>query len=149
MKLEFRVFDKKGNRLIYDISVENLFLSCNGNLVDINRPELYLMDNYVKSFYTGITDSQGVKIFEGDIIKISWLAELGITELDCETRAIVEYNQSEARYLMAFIVPYRVIMNPEMEYEEYYFSFDETQYNEDYEITVIGNKWQNPELIAT
>lgn len=42
-------------------------------------------------FDTGITDVNGKKLLEGNRVRVSWLAELGITELDCEAVGIVAY----------------------------------------------------------
>ncbi len=51
---------------------------------------------------TGISDESGLPIFEGDRIKVRWLAELGITELDCEADGTVVYKADN--FTAAFFV---------------------------------------------
>ena len=117
---EFRVFDKKNNRLIQDPVMEGLFLSCNGNLIDDNNPMVYLMNDFVVSFYIGLPDSKGTKIFEGDII----------TSLDRNNGKphLVEF------YKGSFVGNCGL---------RYFVGLEADR------ITVIGNKWQNPELLES
>ena len=69
--------------------------------------------------YTGLTDKNGKRIFEGDIVQ-------GEAEEAC---GIVEWQQSEGRYLISVRNGY-----------DWLFLDDDTW-------TIISNKWDNPELL--
>ena len=44
----FRVYDKLEKRMIDNPASESIYLSGNGNLVNVDHPEIYLMDRYVR-----------------------------------------------------------------------------------------------------
>jgi len=54
------------------------------------------------SMFTGLHDKHGKRIFEGMKMKCSWLAELGITEFDCEANGTVVYQPAIAAYVLEF-----------------------------------------------
>ena len=56
--------------------------------------------------FTGLHDKHGKRIFEGMKMKCSWLAELGITEFDCEAIGTVVYQPAIAAYVLEFDKPY-------------------------------------------
>jgi len=56
--------------------------------------------------FTGLHDKHGKRIFEGMKMKCSWLAELGITEFDCEADGTVVYQPAIAAYVLEFDKPY-------------------------------------------
>ena len=67
----FRVYDKLEKRMIDNPASESIFLSGNGNLVNVDHPEIYLMDRYVRMDSTGKTDKQGKEIYESDNLRVS------------------------------------------------------------------------------
>lgn len=65
----FRVYDKKEKRMIDTPADEHIFLSGNGNLVNIDHPDWYLMDRYVRMDSTGLADKNGKEVYGGNIVQ--------------------------------------------------------------------------------
>lgn len=85
--------------------------------------------------YTGLTDENGNKIFEGDIVYI-WCGHG-----NCVVgKAIVYFDKELLQYRVKEIKPYAY----DSEVGDLYKDCDFTHIDE-YE--VIGNKWDNPELL--
>lgn len=97
--------------------------------------------------FTGIKDKNGKEIFEGDILKCNWLAELGICELDCEANAIVNYQNDTASFKAEFLRKYFKRIDADGVYEEHELPL--MKYDEDLSISfeLIGNIHENPELL--
>jgi len=58
---------------------------------------------------TGIRDLSGLRLFEGDRVRVEWTEELGIKELNCEAVGTVEYmcDKITAAWAVKFDQPYR------------------------------------------
>jgi uncharacterized phage protein (TIGR01671 family) len=82
--------------------------------------------------YLGLIDSKGVKIFEGDIVDFTFFY-YGETETEEHKRGVIVFEN----YSLAFKVS---------ETEIYYFS--DLSFDSESDIEVIGNKWDNPELLT-
>ncbi len=76
--------------------------------------------------YTGLTDKNGVKIFEGDVVSFKRDNALGYTT--CRVGDVRYYDKLSIFYVMAT-------------------TGDAWDFAECYEITVIGNIHDNPELL--
>lgn len=95
-------------------------------------PFAYKVRPETVSQFIGLTDKNGKKIFEGDIVKVTG-------DEDCEFTSIVEYF-GESGY------PAFDMRTP----EDYYFesnTFSEIIMSSSYELEVIGNIHENPELM--
>jgi uncharacterized phage protein (TIGR01671 family) len=80
--------------------------------------------------YTGRTDKNGTKIFEGDIVKINgWWNAAGPAGYN-ENQTVVEFNDEFCGF------------NPMCDYD-----CDCGVYHPANECEVIGNVWDNPELL--
>lgn len=104
-------------------------LECFGDLLTSNHPVMQ---------YTGLKDKNDVEIYEGDVVRIHNLTEnwkRGEPDFDWRVFKII-YN----RFVWAFENP--VMYMPMSTYKDRGGEFY------DYDIEVIGNIYENPELIA-
>ena len=86
--------------------------------------------------YTGVTDKNGERIFEGDIVKYKEACKFGDND---------EMEESEEQYLCTNIVEFkngRFFPLPQRcDCEDYFFSYGS------YDFEVVGNVHDNPELL--
>lgn len=87
--------------------------------------------------YTGLTDKNGTKIFEGDVINVyvsNWWCGHKDRRMWKENALIVYKDYAWAIRCGKFTTPLYDYINPYNSEEQYYFE-------------VIGNKFDNPELL--
>ena len=86
-------------------------------------PNMIEVDALTVSEFTGLTDRNGTKIFEGDIVNIYWKNNI----ICCGD---IRYNEQDCRFVI---------------FEDYIFpyGFDKTN-----DLEVIGNIHDNPELLG-
>ena len=86
--------------------------------------------------YTGVTDKNGKRIFEGDIVKYKEACKFGDND---------EMEEAEEQYLCTNIVEFengRFFPLPQRcDCEDYFFSYGS------YDFEVVGNVHDNPELL--
>ena len=86
--------------------------------------------------YTGVTDKNGERIFEGDIVKYKDACKFGDND---------EMEEAEEQYLCTNIVEFkngRFFPLPQRcDCEDYFFSYGS------YDFEVVGNVHDNPELL--
>lgn len=109
-------------------------------------------DRYVFMQHTGMKLANGQEVYEGDIVKVSWLAELGVTELDCEAIGVIEYTQ--ARFRIRLVPPFKTGVYcgadcPGTYEEEFLDLYQPQSWDEGYCVERIGNIHDNPELVVT
>lgn len=133
----FRVYDKQEHRMIDTPAFEHIFLSGNGNLVNVEHPEIYLMDRYIRIVNaiiiymdsTGLSDKNGKEIYKWDIIK--YYTEDGIVT----AIIIYEENDNEDKWISGLSFKF--------------IRMDDYEEHEPNELEVIGNIYSNPELLKT
>lgn len=86
--------------------------------------------------YTGIDDKNGVKIFEGDIVRFRGYYQ------EPHWIGTVTYDERNALYLFVGVMPYRNDSRYESKFEVQISSKDKDTFE------VLGNKWDNPELLG-
>lgn len=117
------------------------YLSGRGELVKIAPKSEYWVDYYVKpetvGQYIGLTDVNGKRIYEGDVLRLTQSGgdEEEITVEDY----VVQFSEKKNCYEMQFVgflengFPDELIKQHEVEV---------------YHAEVVGNKWDNPELLG-
>lgn len=135
-EIKFRAWDKKNKKMI---SHEKLFsIDCSNEF-----PFLPLLKNmYSENLdveimqYTGMNDSTGKEIYEGDIVKTNY-DDVGVVAMG-EHNGV---NGSEAFNIGFYIIWDSFDDRSWMRNELLYFI-------KKIGVTVIGNRWDNPELLG-
>lgn len=133
--IKFRAWDKKKNDW-FDDDEGDLYIELNGNINFGWNGEV--MDDYTDRVillqYTGLKDSNGVEIYEGDIVKRTYLFDGAFGKT--HTGEVV-YDKESARYVISkpnkFIEPKTEDLGNTLSYRSAY--------------EVIGNIHNNPELL--
>ena len=104
---------------------------------EYNEPSShYIVNPDTVGQYTGVTDKNGERIFEGDIVKYKEACKFGDND---------EMEEAEEQYLCTNIVEFkngRFFPLPQRcDCEDYFFSYGS------YDFEVVGNVHDNPELL--
>ncbi|EGO2586417.1 DNA-packaging protein [Enterococcus faecalis] len=136
MILKFRAWDKNTNDMV-DVKIIDLEKDGSiGCIVDYNGINLDVSECVLMQS-TGLKDKNGVEIFEGDILKIIEVTNEGISEYitdviweDCS----FVFKSDGVDYYDSFLGS---------------FSGDPNKTYPLFELLVIGNVWDNPELLES
>ena len=121
-EIKFRIWDKKNKTFIYewDASHKRLAISLVGLVYHGGYDDVLPENDYVIQQYTGLKDSKGVEIYEGDILK---------------------YQSSNPKFTTCIV---RWTQESEDNHPGFVISNSYSQYGEP---EIIGNIFENKELL--
>ena len=138
-EIEFRARDIETDKFVYGSYIDHLEIIK-------NEHDSFDIDVYTLGQYTGLKDKNGTKIFEGDVVKIC--SQIGYIVCNCGSFGIglsegIDYKKLEKKTLS-----WLGIENDNfLPLLEIYWNFnDEDEILS--EVKVIGNIYNNPELIG-
>lgn len=125
-EFKFRYKIQGDNKLLYDTSPEFCRITQHG-VIATSDGGLVFAEKRMQ--YTGLKDSKGVEIYEGDILRFQQPMSMCVSSSDMEgVVGVVEWNDEEAGFL--------IVVGGAI----YSFAYA-------FKVEVIGNKFENPELI--
>ncbi len=151
-EIKFRVFDEDNNKVFCFIDVKNQLLNTIETLTSIEdyfgggyfeRNPNYLMQ------YTGLKDSKGIEIYEGDIFRQEIEEDRG----DIRNYLVVMWIKQRAAFYLIPVEHMNVLENNNCEEEkEFSWLFEHASlydFNIYTKLPLVGNVYQNPELLNT
>lgn len=121
--IKFRAWDKKNKEMLVPVGVYEdgvPFIRYNEGISALPLYDYPLMQ------YTGLKDKNGKEIYEGDIVKIKEESPVSNEDLSSEAIVKITWNDEKAGFSLDW------------------YSNDLTVYQD---LEVIGNVWENPELL--
>ena len=146
-EIKFRAWDKKNKRMLrledvggecwadsYYGEYSELWNSDLGNFFDC-LDSIGEDEDVILMQYTGLKDKNGKEIYEGDIVGIYWVGE------ERELTWFVEWDSKSASFCLRQTPGSKVYTQP-------YISASPTFINDLQQTAIIGNIYENPELLA-
>lgn len=130
--IKFRAKNRGG-----DWCYGDLFLHCkhpNIKRIGNGNRSTYIVPDTIGQ-YTGLIDRNGKEIYEGDVVNI---------HDSHETCGLIYYNSQKAAYLIGR----QFVINKDKKKGDC-FDYEINGYRASQKYEIIGNKWDNPELLKT
>ncbi len=147
-EIKFRIWDKRQNKYIFEREAcsNRLAVSLHGKVYSGKFDNVLSDNDYVIQQYTGLKDSKGKEIYEGDIMasRGNYITE----ELDengkyLDLINVVVWNVKSSRFALKPITEYvKELKHPIPHELDYPWTCYLTTFKE-----VIGNIFENPELL--
>lgn len=132
--IEFRVWCKNKDQW----ETDNVFLMNNGRLFQQERTRCVPLrpENHIVQFFTGVIDKHRKKVFEGDVLKI----------LEVTDKSSIEYITPVIWEDCAFLVK-----SGGKDYDTFLSAWSGNPNNTYplFELEVVGNIFQNPDMLRT
>jgi len=130
--IKFRAWDERHNEMVYSDKDDCFYINTKGVLFMYRIPmsESGLVEEYYKSYdamqFTGLKDKNGVDIYEGDILKVN---NAFIQVVSLEPKTTTSQGHGEGFFSVGLLIA---------------DGYGDTHEGE---LRVIGNIYENPELI--
>ena len=133
-EIKFRVWDKDRKIMIMDSNKIYPSITLSGSIIAYNNNERICDKNLILMQFTGRKDKNEKEIYDGDIVKV-------------EKHFEDDINIPEHKVLVAFKEGSWALVHLNLAGNQYIFDLDQEVIND--RVEVIGNKFQNPELLET
>lgn len=134
--IEFRIWCLQKNKFYHSKDEIAMYLNGDVGSVCTADGQLATFDNqslYVRQQFTGLLDKNGKKIFEGDIVKVTWTKESGMYYAndaeDIDYLGAIEWTAKFAEFQIVG--------------KEHRHGFG----NDDIIVKIIGNIFEHPQLL--
>lgn len=148
-EVKFRIWDKTSNRMLYQDDFERVELDTKNKMVSLVRSET-IESSYVLDYedgieaeimqYTGFKDVKGKEIYEGDILHVTKVSMCGVDKYN-----VAEYNTDVKWEDGAFVIK----GDADVECYDTWLAAYNNPDSPQIEIEVIGNIYENPELLRS